>query len=46
MPSRKLEDLVPAMQLRALRFAEAMAEAGGHPLIILLNLLWLPIDKP
>lgn len=28
MSSRKIEDLVPAMQLRALRFAGAMAEAG------------------
>ena len=28
MASRKIEDLVPAMQLRALRFAGAMASAG------------------
>jgi len=28
MSSRKIEDLVPAMQLRAFRFAGAMAEAG------------------
>ena len=28
MASRKIEDLVPAMQLRALRFAGAMAERG------------------
>jgi len=28
MPSRKIEDLVPAMQLRLLRFAGKMAEVG------------------